>query len=41
MGTVIGKVFEGGRRLLAEQYAVPVESLVVITDMGDGQIIMA
>ena len=41
VGTVIEKVFEGGRKLLAEQYAVPVESLVVITDMGDGQIIMA
>lgn len=40
VGTVIEKVFEGGRELLAGQYAVPIESLVIISDMSDGQIIM-
>jgi xanthine phosphoribosyltransferase len=39
VGTVIEKTFEGGRQLLAAQYDVLVESLVIITDMSDGQII--
>ena len=40
VGTVIEKVFEGGRELLTGQYAVPIESLVTISDMSNGQIIM-
>ncbi len=39
VGTVIEKTFEGGRELLAAQYDVPIESLVIITDMSDGRII--
>jgi len=41
VGTVIEKTFEGGRELLMAQYDVPIESLVIITDMSDGQIIFA
>lgn len=39
VGTCIEKVFEGGRSLLSTQFAVPIESLVVITDMSDGRIV--
>ena len=39
VGTVIEKTFEGGRQLLMAQFRVPIESLVVITDMNNGQII--
>ena len=38
VGTLIEKVFEGGRALL-QAIGVPVESLVCITSMDDGQII--
>ena len=41
VGTVIEKTFEGGRELLMAQYDVPIESLVIIVDMSDGQIIFA
>jgi xanthine phosphoribosyltransferase len=41
VGTVIEKSFEGGRALLVSQFAVPIESLVVITDMSDGRIVFA
>jgi xanthine phosphoribosyltransferase len=41
IGTVIEKIFEGGRAFLGAQYDVPIESLVVITDMDDGRIIFA
>jgi xanthine phosphoribosyltransferase len=37
IGTLIEKVFEGGRRLL-EPLGVPIESLAVITDMQGDQI---
>ncbi|HLA25000.1 MAG TPA: xanthine phosphoribosyltransferase [bacterium] len=40
VGTVIEKLFEGGRRAL-ETLAVPVASLAVVTDMSDGKIILA
>jgi xanthine phosphoribosyltransferase len=39
IGTVIEKTFEGGRELLMTQFRVPIESLVIITDMSDGRII--
>jgi xanthine phosphoribosyltransferase len=39
VGTLIEKVFEGGRALL-QPIGVPVESLVCITSMDDGQIII-
>ncbi len=39
VGTLIEKVFEGGRALL-QPIGVPVESLVCITSMDDGQIIL-
>ncbi|HUT16504.1 MAG TPA: xanthine phosphoribosyltransferase [Anaerolineae bacterium] len=39
IGTLIEKSFEGGRAFLASQYAVPIGSLVTITDMRDGQIV--
>jgi xanthine phosphoribosyltransferase len=39
IGTVIEKSFEGGRAFLGTQYSVPIESLVVITDMNDGRIV--
>ncbi|MBM4467648.1 MAG: xanthine phosphoribosyltransferase [Chloroflexi bacterium] len=38
IGTLIEKRFEGGRALL-EKSGVPIESLVVITDMSDGRIV--
>jgi xanthine phosphoribosyltransferase len=40
IGTLIEKRFEGGRGLL-EQLGIPIESLVVITDMSDGRIVFA
>jgi len=40
VGAVIEKVFEGGRRAL-ETLGVPVVSLAVVTDMSDGQIVLA
>ena len=40
VGTVIEKLFEGGRRAL-ETLGVPVASLAVVTDMSDGKIILA
>ena len=40
IGAVIEKAFEGGRALL-EGLGVPIESLVVITDMSDGRIVFA
>jgi xanthine phosphoribosyltransferase len=39
VGTLIEKSFEGGRALL-EPLGIPVESLVCITSMDDGQIVM-
>lgn len=39
VGTLIEKVFEGGRALL-QPIGIPVESLVCITSMDDGQIII-
>lgn len=39
IGTVIEKTFEGGRGVLSAQFDVPIESLVVIADMSDGQIV--
>ena len=39
IGAVIEKTFEGGRQVLSAQFDVPIESLVVIVDMGDGQIV--
>jgi xanthine phosphoribosyltransferase len=38
VGTLIEKVFEGGRAAL-EPLGIPVESLVCITSMDDGQIL--
>jgi len=40
IGTVIEKAFEGGREVL-KHLGVPIESLVVITDMADGRIVFA
>jgi xanthine phosphoribosyltransferase len=40
IGTVIEKAFEGGRAEL-EHLGVPIESLVIITDMSDGRIVFA
>jgi len=40
IGTVIEKVFEGGRAHLGSQFDVPIESLVGITDMSDGRIVL-
>ena len=40
IGAVIEKAFEGGRRRLSH-LDVPIESLVVITDMSDGRITIA
>jgi hypothetical protein len=37
---VIEKAFEGGRAGL-ERLGVPIESLVIITDMSDGKIVFA
>jgi len=39
VGTLIEKSFEGGRALL-EPLGIPVESLVCITSMDDGQIVL-
>ncbi len=39
IGALIEKTFEGGRQLLASQFAVPIESLVTISDMTNGSII--
>jgi xanthine phosphoribosyltransferase len=39
IGACIEKVFEGGRSFLASQFDVPIESLVVITDMSNGRIV--
>jgi xanthine phosphoribosyltransferase len=41
VGAVIEKTFEGGRAFLQSQFNVPIESLVVITDMSDGRIVFA
>jgi hypothetical protein len=42
VGTVVEKSFEGGRELLIKAgHRVPVEALVVIASMDDGQIILA
>ncbi len=41
VGTVVEKTFEGGRDLLLKAgYSVPVEALVQIVNMDDGQIIL-
>lgn len=40
IGAVIEKSFEGGRAAL-EDLGVPIESLVIITDMSDGRIVFA
>ena len=40
IGTLIEKSFEGGRDLLSS-LGVPVESLAVVSDMSDGQILFA
>lgn len=40
IGTVVEKAFEGGRAAL-EVLGVPIVSLAVVTDMSDGQIILA
>jgi xanthine phosphoribosyltransferase len=41
VGTVVEKTFEGGRNLLLKAgYSVPVEALVQIVNMDDGQIIL-
>ena len=39
VGTLIEKIFEGGREML-KPIGVPIESLVCITSMDDGQIII-
>ena len=39
IGAVIEKTFEGGRSLLVSLHSVPIESLVVITDMSDDRIV--
>ncbi len=40
IAAVVEKTFEGGRDVLAH-WGVPIEALAVITDMSDGQIILA
>jgi xanthine phosphoribosyltransferase len=40
IGAAIEKAFEGGRALL-EDLGVPIQSLVVITDMSNGHIVFA
>jgi xanthine phosphoribosyltransferase len=40
IGALIEKRFEGGRTML-EKLGIPIESLVVITDMSDGRIVFA
>ncbi len=41
IGTLIEKVFEGGRESLSRLLNIPVESLATITSMDDGQIVFA
>ena len=41
IGTLIEKTFEQGRPLLSSQFHVPIESLVIISDMSDGRIAFA
>lgn len=42
VGVVVEKTFEGGRDLMLRSgYNIPIESLVTITSMNDGQIIFA
>ncbi|NDJ53256.1 MAG: xanthine phosphoribosyltransferase [Chloroflexi bacterium] len=41
VGAVIEKTFEGGRDYLSDFDGLPIESLVVITDMPDHRIILA
>jgi xanthine phosphoribosyltransferase len=38
---VVEKIFEEGRAILTEKYGVPVETLVKIASMDNGQIILA
>jgi xanthine phosphoribosyltransferase len=40
IATVVEKIFEGGRDILTP-LGVPIESLVTIVDMSDGQIVLA
>jgi xanthine phosphoribosyltransferase len=41
-GVVVEKSFESGREFMkAQQFDIPIESLVIITSMDDGQIVMA
>ena len=41
-GVVVEKSFESGRDFMkAQQFDIPIESLVIITSMDDGQIVMA
>ena len=40
IATVVEKSFEGGRELL-HQWGVPIESMAIITDMSEGQILVA
>ena len=41
-GVVVEKSFESGREFMkAQNFDIPIESLVVITSMDDGQIVMA
>jgi xanthine phosphoribosyltransferase len=40
VGTVIEKAFEAGRATLAP-LGVPIESLAIVTDMNDGNIVLA
>jgi xanthine phosphoribosyltransferase len=41
-GVVVEKSFESGREFMkAQHFDIPIESLVVITSMDDGQIVMA
>jgi xanthine phosphoribosyltransferase len=41
IGTLIEKVFEGGRENLSRLLNIPVESLAIITSMDNGQIVFA
>jgi xanthine phosphoribosyltransferase len=40
IGALIEKSFEGGRAFLESHYNVPIESLVTITDMSNGRIVL-
>ena len=40
IGCIVEKIFEGGRDVLLH-YGVPIEALVTITSMDDGQIVFA